>query len=60
MLIKNNPHLQALNIMQIHSPEAAILSTLIFNAIVIPAPIPFIIKKGSSLNWSHLRKNVVT
>jgi high-affinity K+ transport system ATPase subunit B len=31
--------------MQIHSPETAILSTLIFNAIVIPDLILFIIKR---------------
>ena len=35
-----NPKLQALNVMQLHSPETAILSTLIFNAITIPALIP--------------------
>ena len=40
MIIKNNPHLQSLNIMQLHSPDTAILSTLIFNAIIIPALIP--------------------
>jgi potassium-transporting ATPase ATP-binding subunit len=44
MIIKNNPHLQSLNIMQIHSPETAILSTLIFNAMIIPDLIPFITK----------------
>lgn len=40
MFIVENPKLEALNIMQLHSPETAILSTLIFNAIVIPALIP--------------------
>jgi potassium-transporting ATPase ATP-binding subunit len=35
-----NPKLQILNIMQLHNPETAILSTLIFNAIIIPALIP--------------------
>jgi potassium-transporting ATPase ATP-binding subunit len=40
IFIKNNPHLQSLNIMQLHSPDTAILSTLIFNAIIIPALIP--------------------
>jgi K+-transporting ATPase ATPase B chain len=35
-----NPKLEALNVMQLHSPETAILSTLIFNAIIIPALIP--------------------
>jgi K+-transporting ATPase ATPase B chain len=36
----NNPKVQMLNIMHLHSPETAILSTLIFNAIIIPALIP--------------------
>jgi potassium-transporting ATPase ATP-binding subunit len=36
----NNPNLQLLNIMHLHSPDTAILSTLIFNAIIIPALIP--------------------
>ena len=40
MFMVENPKLEALNIMQLHSPETAILSTLIFNAIVIPALIP--------------------
>ena len=40
MFMSENPKLQALNVMQLHSPETAILSTLIFNAIIIPALIP--------------------
>lgn len=40
MFMAQNPKLQALNLMQLHSPETAILSTLIFNAIIIPALIP--------------------
>ena len=40
MFAEDNPKLAALNIMQLHSPETAILSTLIFNAIIIPALIP--------------------
>jgi K+-transporting ATPase ATPase B chain len=36
----NNPKMQMLNIMHLSSPETAILSTLIFNAIIIPALIP--------------------
>ncbi|MFL6383216.1 MAG: HAD-IC family P-type ATPase, partial [Nitrososphaeraceae archaeon] len=37
MFMESNPKLQMLNIMQLHNPETAILSTLIFNAIIIPA-----------------------
>jgi potassium-transporting ATPase ATP-binding subunit len=40
MFIASNPNLQMLNIMQLRSPESAILSTLIFNAIIIPVLIP--------------------
>ena len=40
MFMVENPKLEVLNIMQLHSPETAVLSTLIFNAIVIPALIP--------------------
>lgn len=44
MFSETNPKLEVLNIMQLHSPETAILSTLIFNAIVIPALIPLALK----------------
>jgi potassium-transporting ATPase ATP-binding subunit len=40
LFVSENPKLQILNIMQLHNPETAILSTLIFNAIIIPALIP--------------------
>ena len=38
------PGLQALNIMQLHSPESAILSAVIFNAIIIPLLIPLALR----------------
>lgn len=38
------PGLQALNIMRLHSPESAILSAVIFNAIIIPLLIPLALK----------------
>ncbi len=38
------PSLQGLNIMNLHSPESAILSAVIFNAIVIPILIPLALK----------------
>ena len=40
MFMENNPKIESLNIMQLHSPETAVLSTLIFNALIIPALIP--------------------
>lgn len=38
------PELQSLNIMNLHSPESAILSAVIFNAIIIPFLIPLALK----------------
>ncbi|WP_018344082.1 potassium-transporting ATPase subunit KdpB [Cytophaga aurantiaca] len=38
------PSLQGLNIMKLHSPESAILSAVIFNAIIIPFLIPLALK----------------
>ncbi|CAA7387997.1 potassium-transporting ATPase subunit KdpB [Chryseobacterium fistulae] len=38
------PGLQKLNIMNLHSPESAILSAIIFNAIIIPVLIPLALK----------------
>lgn len=38
------PALQGLNIMHLHSPESAILSAVIFNAVVIPFLIPLALK----------------
>lgn len=38
------PQLAPLNIMGLHSPESAILSAIIFNAIIIPILIPLALK----------------
>ncbi len=38
------PALAAFNIMNLHSPESAILSAVIFNALIIPALIPLALK----------------
>ena len=38
------PQLAALNIMGLHSPESAILSAVIFNAIIIPLLIPLALR----------------
>ncbi|MEB0261611.1 potassium-transporting ATPase subunit KdpB, partial [Mucilaginibacter sp. 10I4] len=40
LFIASIPALQAINIMHLHSPESAILSAVIFNAIIIPMLIP--------------------
>ena len=38
------PSLEALNLMHLHSPESAILSAVIFNAIIIPLLIPLALR----------------
>lgn len=44
LFIASIPSLQAMNIMRLHSPETAILSAVIFNAIIIPLLIPLALK----------------
>ena len=44
LFIASIPALQALNIMGLKSPESAILSAIIFNAIIIPMLIPLALK----------------
>ncbi|MFI5248805.1 MAG: potassium-transporting ATPase subunit KdpB [Gemmatimonadales bacterium] len=44
MFVATFPVLQALNIMRLHSPESAILSAVIFNALIIIALIPLALR----------------
>jgi K+-transporting ATPase ATPase B chain len=44
LFILSIPGLSALNIMRLHSPESAILSAVIFNAIIIPLLIPLALR----------------
>ena len=44
MLVLTYPALQALNIMRLHSPQSAILSSVIFNALIIIALIPLALR----------------
>jgi potassium-transporting ATPase ATP-binding subunit len=44
LFIVSIPGLQGLNIMKLHSPESAILSAVIFNAIIIPLLIPLALR----------------
>jgi K+-transporting ATPase ATPase B chain len=44
LFIASIPALQSLNIMRLHSPESAILSAVIFNAIIIPLLIPLALR----------------
>ena len=44
LFIASIPSLEALNIMRLHSPESAILSAVIFNAVLIPLLIPLALR----------------
>jgi K+-transporting ATPase ATPase B chain len=44
LFITSIPALQALNVMQLKSPESAILSAVIFNALIIPILIPLALR----------------
>ncbi|MEP6829059.1 MAG: HAD-IC family P-type ATPase, partial [Rhizomicrobium sp.] len=44
MFLAFYPQLQALNVMDLHSPQSAILSAIIFNAVIIVALIPLALK----------------
>ncbi len=44
LFILSIPALQGINIMKLHSPETAILSAVIFNAIIIPLLIPLALR----------------
>jgi len=44
LFIASIPALKGLNIMKLHSPESAILSAVIFNALIIPLLIPLALK----------------
>lgn len=44
LFIASIPSLQSMNIMRLHSPESAILSAVIFNAIIIPLLIPLALR----------------
>src|SRR5450631_1821215 len=44
LFIVSIPGLQALNVMRLHSPESAIISAVIFNAIIIPLLIPLALR----------------
>lgn len=50
------PQMQILNIMHLATPQSAILSALIFNAIIIPLPIPIAMRgvKFKPMKSEHL------
>ena len=62
LIIAAIPALQGLNIMKLHSPESAILSALIFNAMIIPLLIPIAlrgVKFKPSTSTQLLRRNML-
>ena len=56
------PQLNTLNIMKLHSPKSAVLSAVIFNALVIVALIPLALRgvkwRPSGARQAILRRNV--
>jgi K+-transporting ATPase ATPase B chain len=44
MFVLALPELNALNVMQLHSPNSAVLSAVIFNALIIVALIPLALR----------------
>ena len=44
LFVSSIPALQSMNLMRLHSPESAILSAVIFNAIIIPMLIPLALR----------------
>ena len=62
MFLAFYPQLQALNVMHLATPESAILSAIIFNALIIVALIPLSLKgvKYRSVGAAHLlRRNLL-
>jgi K+-transporting ATPase ATPase B chain len=61
LFIATYPQLAPLNIMRLHSPQSAVLSAVIFNALVIVALIPLALRGvrfRPSSSASILRRNV--
>ena len=61
LFVATYPQLNTLNIMKLHSPESAVLSAVIFNALVIVALIPLAlrgVKFRASGSAAILRRNV--
>ena len=62
MFVVAYPGLEALNIMRLTSPETAILSAIIFNALIIPALIPLAlrgVRYRATTAVAILRKNLL-
>jgi K+-transporting ATPase ATPase B chain len=61
LFVATYPQLGALNIMKLHSPQSAVLSAVIFNALVIVALIPLAlrgVKFRAAASTAILRRNV--
>ena len=55
MFVAVYPHLKTLNIMQLPTPQSAILSAIIFNALIIIALIPLALKGVAIGRWRRAR-----
>jgi K+-transporting ATPase ATPase B chain len=61
LFVATYPQLGALNIMRLHSPQSAVLSAVIFNALVIVALIPLALRGvrfRAASSAAILRRNV--
>jgi K+-transporting ATPase ATPase B chain len=61
LFVATHPQLNTLNIMKLHSPQSAVLSAVIFNALVIVALIPLAlrgVKFRATSSQAILRRNV--
>jgi K+-transporting ATPase ATPase B chain len=62
LFVSTYPQLETLNIMRLHSPQSAVLSAIIFNALVIVALIPLAlrgVKFRAAASTAILRRNVL-
>ena len=55
MFMVTHPELGQLNVMGLHSPESAILSAVIFNALIIVALIPLALRGVKYRPWARAR-----
>ncbi|MGC8969226.1 MAG: HAD-IC family P-type ATPase [Conexivisphaera sp.] len=58
MLLTMDPKAAALNVLHLYSPETAVLATMIFNAVIIPALIPLALR-GAGFSATSPRRMLV-
>ena len=55
MFVALYPALGVLNVMGLETPQSAILSAIIFNAVIIPLLVPLALRGVTSVSYTHLR-----